>query len=71
MLKFLRPLYRLCDSGDYCARNILDHLPKDLNLVQTVGDSGLFFRIMNRKIVALTASFVDDLLMAGTEGSWV
>jgi hypothetical protein len=42
-------------------------LGKDLNLVQTVGDSGLFFQTMNRKLVALTASFVDDLLMAGAE----
>jgi Reverse transcriptase (RNA-dependent DNA polymerase) len=67
MLKLLRPLYGLCDAGDYWARTILDHLTKDLNLVQTVGDSGLFFQTMNRKLVALTASFVDDLLMAGTE----
>jgi Reverse transcriptase (RNA-dependent DNA polymerase) len=67
ILKLLRPLYGLCDAGDYWARTILDHLTKDLNLVQTVGDSGLFFQTMNRKLVALTASFVDDLLMAGTE----
>jgi Reverse transcriptase (RNA-dependent DNA polymerase) len=67
MLKLLRPLYGLCDAGDYWARTILDHLAKDLNLVQTVGDSGLFFQTMNRKLVALTASFVDDLLMAGTK----
>jgi Reverse transcriptase (RNA-dependent DNA polymerase) len=67
MLKLLRPLYGLCDAGDYWARTILDHLTKDVTLVQTVGDSGLFFQNMNRKLVALTASFIDDLLMAGTE----
>jgi Reverse transcriptase (RNA-dependent DNA polymerase) len=38
MLKLLRPLYGLCDAGDYWARTILDHLTKDVNLVQTVGD---------------------------------
>jgi hypothetical protein len=67
MLKLLRRLYGLCDAGDYWARTILDHLTKGLNLVQAVGDSGLFFQTMNRKLVAITASFVDDLLMAGTE----
>jgi hypothetical protein len=36
MLKLLRPLYDLCDAGDYWARTILDHLTKDLNLVQPV-----------------------------------
>jgi Reverse transcriptase (RNA-dependent DNA polymerase) len=67
VLKLLRPLYGLCDAGDYWARTILDHLTKDLNLTQSIGDSGLFFRAMNKKLVALTASFVDDLLMAGDD----
>jgi Reverse transcriptase (RNA-dependent DNA polymerase) len=67
VLKLLRPLYGLCDAGDYWARTILDHLTKDLGLTQAIGDSGLFFQTMNRKLVALTSSFVDDLLMAGTE----
>jgi hypothetical protein len=57
VLKLLRPLYGLCDAGDYWASTKLDHLTKDLGLTQAVGDSGLFFQTMNRKLVALTASF--------------
>jgi hypothetical protein len=67
ILKLLRPLYGLCDAGNYWTRTILDHATKYLSLSPTVCDSGLLFQTMNRKLVALTASFVDDLLMAGTE----
>jgi Reverse transcriptase (RNA-dependent DNA polymerase) len=67
VLKLLRPLYGLCDASDHWARTILDHLTKDLSLTQSIGDSGHFFRAMNKKLVALTASIVDDLLMAGDD----
>jgi Reverse transcriptase (RNA-dependent DNA polymerase) len=66
-LKLLRPLYGLCDAGNCWTRTVLDHLTKDLSLTQSIGDSGLFSRAMNNKLAALTASFVDDLLMAGDD----
>jgi hypothetical protein len=43
VLKLLRPLYGLADSGDYCGSTLINHLKEELGMKQTVGDPAMFF----------------------------
>jgi Reverse transcriptase (RNA-dependent DNA polymerase) len=66
LVKILKPLYGLSDSGDYWHETLrafhLDHL----HMEQLVGDHSCYFRRIADKLVGLSSSYVDDLLHAGT-----
>jgi Reverse transcriptase (RNA-dependent DNA polymerase) len=65
LLKLLRPLYGLADSGDYWGRTLSNHLRKDLGMESATGDPALFFKIIQEKLSGLCATYVDDTLQAG------
>jgi Reverse transcriptase (RNA-dependent DNA polymerase) len=65
ILKLLRPLYGLADSGDYWGRTLLNHLQGDLGMESTIDDTALLFKRKGDKLIGLCASYVDDTLQAG------
>lgn len=67
LLKLLRPLYGLSDSGDYWNTTFSDHIKKDLNMASTVADYSFFFKMVRGKLMGLMGTYVDDTISAGTE----
>ena len=65
VLKLLRPLYGLADSGDYWHLTFSKHLTDDLRMKAAASDLSLFFRRAKGKISGLLASYVDDTLAYG------
>jgi Reverse transcriptase (RNA-dependent DNA polymerase) len=68
VLKLLKPLSGLCDAGDHWARTYRELLKEDLKLKPTVSDPALFFKAIGERLEGLYATYVDDLLTAGTPG---
>jgi hypothetical protein len=62
ILKLLRPLYGLADSGDYWGRTLSNHMRKDLGMESTTGDPALFFKSIEEKLSGLCATYADDTL---------
>jgi hypothetical protein len=67
VLKLMKSLYGLCDSGDYWSKTLSDHLQNDFDIKSTTGDPVMFYKAVNDKIAGVTSAHVDDLLMAGTK----
>ena len=65
LLKLLKPLYGLADSGDYWNFTFADHIKKDLHMTNTAGDLSLFFKSAHGKLCGLMGTYVDDSLLAG------
>jgi hypothetical protein len=66
LLKVIKPLYGLSDSGDYWAETLVQHHLRDLRTSQATADFSLFFRIVAGELAGLSGTHVDDLLQAGT-----
>ena len=64
MLKLLRPLYGLADSGDYWGRTLRYHLESTIRMQSTTTDGALFFQLLGNKLSGLCATYVDDCLHA-------
>ena len=67
LLKLLKPLYGLADSGDYWNFTFANHIKNDLHMSNTAGDLSLFFKFANGKLSGLMGTYVDDSLLAGTK----
>jgi hypothetical protein len=67
LLKLLKPLYGLCDSGHYWLKTLSDHLQNSFSMKSTTGDPAMTYEAVNDKIAGVTSAYVDDLLMAGTK----
>jgi hypothetical protein len=67
VLKLLRPLYGLADSGDYWGSTLLNRLKDELGMKQTVGDPAMFFKMLDSKLKGMCATYVDDALHAGNK----
>jgi hypothetical protein len=67
LLKLLRPLYDLADSGEYWGRTLSNHLRKDLGMKSTNGHHALFFKSIEEKLSGLCATYVDYTLQAGDQ----
>ena len=62
ILKLLRLLYGLADSGDYGHATFAEHLRKHLGMQTVDSDMSLFFRRARGQLTGLLASYVDDTL---------
>lgn len=62
VLKLLRPLYGLADSGDYWNATFAAHLRENLEMKTVRSDMSLFFRHVRGKFAGLIATYVDDTL---------
>ena len=67
LLKLLKPLYGLSDSGDYWHVTFANHLQHDLGMISTAGDLSLFFKMVNGKLPGVTGAYVDDTIRTGTD----
>jgi hypothetical protein len=66
VLKLIKPLYGLSDSGDHWARTLNEHHKRDLGMTQSGIDGSLFFKQLGSNLIGLSATYVDDTLRAGT-----
>ena len=67
LLKLLKPLYGLADSGDYWGRTIRNHIKEDLNMTGTTSDGAFFFKCIRDKLDGMGITYVGDALQAGTK----
>lgn len=67
LLRLLKSLYGLSDSGDYWYKIFSKHLREDLERNPTTGDISYFSRRENWGVMGLVASNVDDTISTGTE----
>lgn len=65
LFKLIRPLYGLCDAGDYWGETMTSHLINDLKMRPTSGDPSLYYWKDRGKLAGVTGMYVDDLLNAG------
>ena len=66
LLKLLKPLYGLADSGDYWGRTICSYIKEALNMTETTGDGTFVFKCIRDKLDGMCITNVDDVLQAGT-----
>ena len=67
LLKLLKPLYGLADSGDYWGKTFSQHLTDDLGMKPCVCDPALYGMKIEEKLLGLCATCVDDALQAGND----
>ena len=67
LLKLLRPLYGLSDSGDYWNTTFSKHIKEDLKMTPTIEDYSFFFKKTRGKLVGVPGTYVDDIVSSGTE----
>ena len=67
LLKLLKPLYGLSESGDYWHETFFKHLHHDLSMRPTAGDLSFFFKVLHGKLQGVVGTYVDDTLCAGTK----
>lgn len=67
LFELIRPLYGLCDAGDYWGHTIIDHLVNDIKMTNLAGDPCLFVKTGPNGIEGITGLYVDDCLNAGHE----
>lgn len=66
LLKLLKPLYGLCDSGDYWYSTFSSHLRNDLGMTPTISDAALFFKCIDAQLRGIIGTYVDDTISAGS-----
>ena len=66
LLQVIKPLYGLTDSGDYWCETFARFHVRDLRMKQSTGDFALFFKRFSESLVALSATYVDDVLQASS-----
>ena len=66
LLRLLKPLYGLSDSGDYWHVTFTRHLTEELGMTHTTGDLSLFFKVIHDELSGITGAYVDDTIGAGT-----
>ena len=66
LLRLLKPLYGLADSGDYWHITFSSHLRRDLQMIPTLNDLSLFFKTVKGELAGMIGAYVDDTIGAGT-----
>ena len=67
LLKLLKPLYGLNESGDSWFDKNTNFLKQDLGFKSTAGDVSFFYRHEDKDLQGLLAVYVGDSLGAGTD----
>lgn len=65
LLHLIKPLYGICEAGDYWGVTIEEHLTNDLKMIPVPGDSALYVKSKDDEVIGVTGSYVDDSLNAG------
>jgi hypothetical protein len=66
LLKLVKPLYGLCDSGDRWHSTLRHHHVVDLQMEPLITDPGLCFRRVGERLIGMSGCYVDDMLRCGT-----
>eukprot|EP00170_Pyropia_yezoensis_P001479 contig_6504_g1483 len=67
VLQLVRPLYGICDAGDYWAATFTAHVEDDLGMAPTTGDPALYVRDGTDSVDGLLGNYVDDSILGGNE----
>jgi Reverse transcriptase (RNA-dependent DNA polymerase) len=67
LLKLVQPLYGLADAGDYWSQTLTRFHLTELSMEQATDEIALFFRGVADRLVGISATYVDDILQAGTK----
>jgi len=67
LLLLKKPLYGVCDAGDYWGVTVAAHVEEDLGMTPLVGDPSLYVKDGTADITGLLGTCVDDCLLAGNE----
>eukprot|EP00170_Pyropia_yezoensis_P002751 contig_11549_g2756 len=67
VLQVLKPLYGLCDAGDYSSATMTAHIKDDLCMSSLTGDPALYYKYGDGHADGLLGSYVDDMLLGGNE----
>lgn len=67
LLKLLKPLYGLSESGDYWGRTFRNHMTKELGMKNCITDTALFYKSSEAGLAGLCTTYVDDALYAGNK----
>lgn len=67
VLQLVRPLYGICDAGDYWAATFTAHVENDLGMAPTTGDPALYVRDGADGVEGLLGTYVDDSILGGNE----
>lgn len=65
LLELTKPLYRLCDSGDYWGVTTENHLCNDLGMSSMLGDDARHFKIGANGVKSITGRYSDNTFNAG------
>lgn len=66
LLKLVKPFHRLSDSGDNWSERFAKFHTKNLRMQQSTGDFSLFFHRVANQLVALSGTYVDEVMQAST-----
>ena len=67
LLKLIKPLYGLSESGDHWFSTMSSHLMHDLDMQRTAVDVSLFFKRLHNRLSGLCGVCVDDTINAGDD----
>eukprot|EP00170_Pyropia_yezoensis_P002201 contig_9242_g2205 len=67
VLRALKPLYGLCDAGDYWNATITAHVKDDLCMSPLTGDPAPYYKDGDGHADGLLGSYADDILLGGNE----
>ncbi len=70
LLHLVKPLYGICDAGDYWGATFRSHITKNLKMTPLDGDPSLYVKEMDGDTEGLLGNYVDDNIFAGTKVIW-
>lgn len=66
-MKLLKPIYDLCDSGDFWHKTPHEHHHHDLGITPLRSDQEFYSLLRDCLLDGLSGGYVDDILRAGTQ----
>ncbi len=64
ILRLEKPLYGICDAGDYWGETFSNHVQNTLKMESLHGDPSLHLKRSGSETIGLLGSYVDDSLFA-------
>lgn len=66
-LHLLKPLYGICDAGDYWGITVASHIKEDLKMAPLTADPSLYYKMGPDTVDGLLGTYVDDSFLGGNE----
>lgn len=67
LLKLVKPIYGLCDLGDYWNVTIDNHLTKNLGMERVVSEASMYFRFDGTTLYGINVNNVYNNINTGTK----